>query len=129
MTTAVRSRKGRSRARLHLAKPTGVISTRVQAVGPERFGIVAVDCAKARSKWMLCDFYGRVLVPPTIVEHTQPGLRTAVELVRLTAREQGLKEVLVSVERTGNYHRPVQRAFVAAGYETRVVHPFASKQF
>ncbi|HZZ71754.1 MAG TPA: transposase [Pirellulales bacterium] len=129
MTTAVCSRKGRSRAKLHLAKPTGVISPRVQAVGPERFGIVAVDCAKARSKWMLCDFYGRVLVPPTIVEHTQPGLRTAVELVRLTAREQGLKEVLVSVERTGNYHRPVQRAFAAAGYETRVVHPFATKQF
>jgi transposase len=129
MATAVRSRKRRLRARFDLGKPNGVIGPRVQAVGPEQFGIVAVDCAKARSKWMLCDFYGRMLVPPTIVEHTQPGLRTAVELVRLTAQEQRLKDVLVSVERTGNYHRPVQRAFAAAGYETRVVHPFATKQF
>jgi transposase len=78
---------------------------------------------------MLCNFFGRVLVPPTVVEHTQPSLRTAIELVRVTAREQGLKDVLVSVERTGNYHRAVQRAFAAAGYETRVVHPFATKQF
>ena len=127
--TRSRSRKGRSRATLHLHKPTGEISRRVQAVGPERFGIVAVDCAKARSKWMLADFYGRVLVPPTTVEHTRPGLQQAVELVRLTAHEQGLTEVLVAVERTGNYHRPVQRAFATAGFETRVVHPFATKQF
>lgn len=129
MATATRSRKGRSRATLHLHKPAGVISARVQAVGPERFGIVSVDCAKARSKWMLADFYGRVVVPPTIVEHTRPGLQQAVELVRLAAKGQHLQEVLVSVERTGNYHRPVQRAFAAAGFETRVVHPFATKQF
>jgi len=129
MAMATRSREGRSRAKLYLHKPAGVISTRVQAVGPERFGIVSVDCAKARSKWMLSDFYGRVLVEPTPVEHTRPGLQLAVELVRATAREHGLKEVLVAVERTGNYHRPVQRAFAAAGFETRVVHPFATKQF
>jgi transposase len=131
MATATRSRsgKGRSRATLHLHKPMGVISGRVQAVGPERFGIVAVDCAKARSKWMLGDFFGRVLVPPTTVEHTRPGLQLAVELVKSTARERGLKEVLVAVERTGNYHRPVQGAFAAAGFETRIVHPFATKQF
>ena len=42
---------------------------------------------------MLGDFYGRVLVPPTVVEHTRPGLQQAVELVRLSAKEQGLQEV------------------------------------
>jgi len=44
-------------------KPHGVIRPRVQRVGPEHFGIVSVDCAKARFKWMLCDFYGKVLIP------------------------------------------------------------------
>src|SRR5208283_56251 len=41
-----------------------------------------------RSKWMLSDFYGRVLVPPTEVKHAQAcfismirGLRTALEQV------------------------------------------------
>ena len=33
-----------------LGKPNGVIQGRVQAVGPEPFGVVAVDYAKARSK-------------------------------------------------------------------------------
>ena len=56
-------------------KPLGTIHPRVQAVGPEHFGIVSVDCAKARSKWMLADFYGRVLVPPTVVEHTRRASR------------------------------------------------------
>ena len=129
MVTATRSRKRRARPTLQLHKPAGVIGPRVQAVGPGRFGIVAVDCAKARSKWMLCDFYGQVLIPPTPVEHTQPGLRLAVELVRAVAEDRGLRQVVVAVERTGNYHRPVQRAFAAAGYETRVVHPFATQQF
>ena len=123
-----RSSKGR-RSKLHLHKPNGVIDRRVQAVGPERFGIVSVDCAKHRSRWMLCDFYGRVLLPPATVEHTQPGLRQAVEAVQHAVRERGLGDVLVAVERTGNYHRPVQRAFRDAGFETRVVHPFASCQF
>src|SRR4030066_78175 len=75
---------------------------RVQAVGPERFGIVAVDCAKARSKWMLCDFYGRVLIPPTVVEHQ----RTAVDLATLrlqeALQEHGLQDHPVSRRRRGH---------------------------
>src|SRR5262249_54521551 len=30
---------------------------------------------------------------------------------------------------TGEYHRPVQRAFRQAGFDTRIVHPFTSKQY
>jgi hypothetical protein len=40
----------RPRRPISVAKPSGSIHPRVQQVGPERFGIVAVDCAKARSK-------------------------------------------------------------------------------
>ena len=73
-----RSRKRSSARRLEvLQKPRGVIHPRVQKVGPEHFGIVSVDCAKARSKWMLCDFYGNVLIPPTVVEHNRPALTAA----------------------------------------------------
>ena len=43
----------RSRRYLTIVKPSGSLHPRVQKVGPEHFGIVAVDCAKARSKWML----------------------------------------------------------------------------
>src|SRR5437588_5761590 len=40
-----------------------------------------------------------------------------------------LRHLLVAIQRPGEYHRPVQRAFRAAGWDTRLVHPFASKQF
>ena len=69
--TRSRSQRGRGGRRFVTAvhKPGGVIQPRVQRVGPEHFGIVSVDCAKARFKWMRCDFYGKVLIPSTTVEH------------------------------------------------------------
>jgi hypothetical protein len=62
-TKRARSRGGR-RFEINVHKPHGVIQPRVQKVGPEHFGIASLDCAKARFRWMLCDFYGKVLVPP-----------------------------------------------------------------
>ena len=59
-------------------KPRGVIHPRVQAVGPERFGILCVDCAKARSKIMLADFYRRVLIEPTTVTRRNSSCPTPV---------------------------------------------------
>ena len=46
------SRKSRTNGLARLGKPNGIIQPRVQVVGPQRFGVVAVDCAKARSKWI-----------------------------------------------------------------------------
>ena len=78
---------------------------------------------------MLADFYGRVLVPPAEVEHTADGFRQCLARLRQAQAEHGLADLVVSVERTGNYHLPPKRAFAEAGYEVRVLHPFATKQF
>ena len=122
--------KSRRRPRPHaIHKPNGVLHPRVQAVGPERFGVLSVDCAKARSKIMLADFYGRVLIPPTVIEHNQAALEHAVQLLHEASDRHGLKDHIVAVERTGRYHGPIQRAFPGAGAEVRIVHPFATKQF
>src|SRR5438132_982674 len=129
MSTTRTRKPSRSRPRQVLQKPAGVIHPRVQQVGPEHFGVVSVDCAKARSKWMLCDFYGNVLVPPTTVEHHRAALDAAVAQLRQAIPSHALHDLVVAVERTGRYHRPVQRAFATAGFETRLVHPFATKQF
>jgi hypothetical protein len=129
MATKRNSRKSRTINPGVLGKPRGVILARVQKVGPERFGVVAVDCAKARSKWMLCDFYGKVLIPPTIVEHRRVALELATIRLREAIEAHGLQDHLVAVEMTGTYHRPVQRAFRKAGSETRRVHPFASRHY
>ncbi len=129
MATKRKSRTSVANAQVVLGKPNGVIQPRVQEVGPERFGIVAVDCAKARSKWMLCDFYGKVLIAPTVVEHQRAALSMAVLQLREACQRHGLRDHIVAVEMTGTYHRPVQRAFREAGSETRLVHPFASRYY
>jgi len=88
-----RTKKPRSRSQKFkkavLGRPQVAIQKRVQAVGPEKFGIVAVDCAKARSKWMLTDFYGNILNPPTNVEHD----RSSFQLAILTLKQAGQKGI------------------------------------
>src|SRR5436190_11441831 len=122
-------KKSRSQPAEFLQKPKGVIHPRVQKVGPQHFGIVSVDCAKARSKWMLADFYGNVLVPPTEVAHNRVELEAMVAQVRAALLQHDLRDCLVAVERTGRYHHPVKNVFAKAGFETRTVHPYATKQF
>ena len=57
-----------------------MIQPRVQAVGPGRFAIVSGDCAKDRTKWIMCDFYGKVLVNPTPVKHRSSDLKAKSSL-------------------------------------------------
>src|SRR6266852_8386257 len=102
---ATRTRKRSSKRRIEVIhKPTGTFHPRVQRVGPEHFGIVSVDGAKARSKWMLCDFFGNILVPPTVVEHNRNDLQAALERLRGALEQHDIKDQLVAIERTGRYH-------------------------
>src|ERR1700736_2673886 len=78
---------------------------------------------------MLCDFYGNVLIPPTVVAHQRDDLAAAIAQIRQAQTTHGLGDLLVAIERTGRYHHVVQQAFAAASFETRIVHPFATKQF
>lgn len=124
-----RKRSTPRRPAASVGKPRGVLHPRVQKVGPDHFGIVSFDCAKARSKFLLADFYGRVLLPPTPVEHNRLALDAAVAAVCQAFVDHQLQDGLVAIERTGRYHRVVQRAFAAASFETRILHPFVTKQY
>src|SRR5947208_16656101 len=84
-----------------VGKPRGVLHPRVQQVGPEHFGILCFDCAKVRSKFLLADFYGRVLLPPTVVAPTRPALDAAVAQIRDAFAQHQLRDALVASERTG----------------------------
>jgi transposase len=112
-----------------VGRPKGVLHPRVQAVGPDHFGIVCFDCAKARSKFLLADFYGHVLIPATTVAHNRPELDDAIAKIRQAFETHQLQDGLITIERTGRYHRLVQRTFAAAGFETRIIHPFVTKQY
>ena len=61
---------------------------------------------KARSKMMLADFYGRVLVEPVIIEHDQSGFAAAIQQVRDAMTRHAIKDLIIVIERTGRYHEP-----------------------
>jgi transposase len=124
-----RSKRSRGSRSQSVHKPHGVVHPRVQAVGPEHFGFVCIDCAKARSKTMLADFYGRILLQPMVTEHDRAGLEATLQAVRDCCARHGIKDLIVVIERTGRYHGPIQRAFLQAGFEVRILHPFTTKQF
>src|SRR3984893_15381948 len=123
------NRSTKTRKTFLLQKPNGELTPRIQEVGPEHFGIVAIDCGKGCSRYLLSDFYGQPLLQPTPFPHTRGDLQAAIERLRQAMRQHDLRDMVVAIERTGEYHRPVQRAFRQAGFETRLVHPFTTKQY
>ena len=129
MTATTARRKSGRRFVLTVHKPHGLIHPRVQTAGPEHFGIVSVDCAKARFKWLLCNFYGTVLVPPTVVEHNRVELDRALAQLDQARHQHELRDLIVAIERTGRYHHTPQHLFATAGHDVRLVHPFTTKQY
>ena len=113
----------------NLQKPSGVIGPRVAKVGGEKFAIVCVDPAKHRSEWMMADYFGNVLIEQQTLEHRAAFFKLAVAQIREAQQQHDIQDMIVVVERTGNYHLAPKRAFAKAGFETRVVHPFATKQY
>src|SRR4051812_3577228 len=121
--------RSRQVPRSFVHKPTGVIHPRVEAVGPKHFCIVVLDCAKARSRWMITDFFGKILLGPATVEHRADALRAAVEATRKAQFTHELHDLIVVLERTGKYHQIPKRAWAAAGFDVRVADPLATQRF
>ena len=88
-----------------MGKPAGTIQERVQVVGPEHFGVVSVDCAKRRSNWMLCDFYGKVIIEPTTVEHNAGALKAMI-LAAMNGKPMEAKPF----SKPGASRRPTQKS-------------------
>ena len=78
---------------------------------------------------MLSDFYGRVIIEPTEVEHHRGALDAMIQQVNEACEAEGILDSIVAVEMTGVYHKPVQNAFRKAGFDTRTVHPFSSSHY
>ena len=124
-----RKPKSQRTRRTSLQKPNGAISSRVKKVGGECFAIVCIDPAKNRSEWMMADYFGNLLIEPQTLQHQGIYFKAAVEQIHQAQQQHNIQDTIVVVERTGNYHLPPKRAFASAGFETRVVHPFATKQY
>jgi transposase len=111
-------------------KPQGSLAPRVEQVGPQHFGVVVVDCGKAQSKFAFSDFFGSVLLAPFYVQHTTPILQDAFARIRQAAQQHHIRDLVVGIEMTGTYHRPVLRAFQQfTDFDTRLLHPHTTKHF
>ena len=122
-----RKRRGRRRGTLHVQKRSNALEPRVQRVGPDRFGILAVDPAKHRFSLCLANFYAKVLAAPFVVENTRSALEALPDTVRSLCESYGLQDLVVAIERTGRYYIPIREA-LKSQWSVRMVHPFATKQ-
>jgi transposase len=122
-------RRARARFTTLIDKPRGIIHPRVQSVGPEHFGIVSVDCAKASFKWMFCDFYGNILIAPSAVANNRLELEAALAQLQRVRADRDIRDLVVAIERTGRYHHLPRNAFARIVDQVRLVHPFTSKHF
>lgn len=111
---------------LHQQRSKALVQ-RVRRVGPEHFGILAVDSAKRRFAVLLTDFYGRVLMDVLEVDNTGPALEGLVTTVKAQCEKHGLKDLVVAIEQTGRYHVPI-RGVLRKHWDVQMVHPSATKQ-
>ena len=119
--------RGRVRGTCHRQRASKTLEARVQEVGPERFGILAVDSAKRRFAVLLADFYGRTRMGVLEVDNTAPALDALVARLKACCAEEGLKDLVVAMERTGRYHMPI-RQVLGKHWDVQIIHPFATKQ-
>lgn len=101
---------------------------RVRKIGGDKFGVLVVDSSKKNAELWMTDFYGEPLWEESRTFPITDGhLNEMIHVVRGTCREHGLKDLVVGIEQTGRYHRPVQRA-LAQRWEVKAIHPFVTKQ-
>jgi len=100
----------------------------VREIGGDKFGVLVVDSSKKNAEVWLTDFYGEPLWKESRTFPITDGhLAEMINVVRGTCRERGLKDLVVGIEQTGRYHRPIQRA-LARRWEVKAIHPFVTKQ-
>lgn len=107
----------------------GQLAQRISAVGPARFGIVTVDCAKHRSVLKMRNALGLELLPTTIFSHTLDGLHQAIHSVMHAKSVHDLGDLIVAIEQTSHFHLPIVKAFQLATLDTRIIHPRISQHY
>jgi transposase len=101
---------------------------RVRRIGGDKFGVLVVDSSKKNAELWMTDFYGEPLWEESRTFPITDGhLNEMINVVGGTCRERGLKDLVVGIEQTGRYHRPIQRA-LAQRWEVKAIHPFVTKQ-
>lgn len=123
-------RKGKSRGRgtKCYKKPNDSLRKRVRQVGGDKFGVLVVDSSKANGEYWFTDFYGEPLWEESLTfPITQGNLDQLIHVVVSTCRKCGIKDLVVGIEQTGRYHRPIKQV-LEKRWEVKMIHPFMTKQ-
>jgi len=122
-----RRRGGRGPGSAQRQRRSKALEERGRRVGPDHFGILAVDSAKSRFAVLLANFYGRTLMDLLEADNTTFALEALVTKVKAQCERHGLKDLVVAIEQTGRYHVPI-RQVLRKHWDVQMVHPFATKQ-
>ena len=101
---------------------------RVRKIGGDKFGVLVVDSSKINAELWMTDFYGEPMWDQSRTFPITGGhLDEMINVVSGTCREHGLKDLVVGIEQTGRYHRPIKRA-LERRWDVKMIHPFVTKQ-
>jgi transposase len=101
---------------------------RVRKIGGDKFGVLVVDSSKKNAEVWMTDFYGEPIWEESRTFPITGGhLDDMLNVVSGSCREHGLKDLVVGIEQTGRYHRPIKRA-LESRWEVKMIHPFVTKQ-
>ena len=60
---------------------------------------------------MMADYFGNLLIEPQTLEHQAAFFKLAVAQIREAQQQHDIQDMIVVVERTGNYHLRSQTGF------------------
>ena len=73
--------------------------------------------------------YGRILIPPTVVEHHQQGFDSMIAEIHSAIPSHGLEDVLVAIEPRASIISQLNACSHQTKFDTRIVHPLTTKQY
>lgn len=121
-------RRGRGKGTKCRKRIDDSLRKRVRAIGGDKFGVLVVDSSKKNGEFWFTDFYGEPMWDESrTFPITRGHLDQMMNVVGGTCREHGIKDLVVGIEQTGRYHRPIKRA-LEKRWEVKMIHPFVTKQ-
>jgi len=123
-----RRRKAGQKRRISSAQKVSTdITERVKKVGPENFGILAIDPSKKSAACTISNFYGDLLMP------LQEYAKNAIDLMLLVIQtkqimiEHKLLDLVVALESSGSFYQVIKRT-LKQHWTVKLIHPFTTKQ-
>jgi transposase len=96
--------------------------------GSQDYLVVGIDISKDFHNALMRTSSGKVLYRRLVFANTREGFDTLVLQVEAVRVQHGLKEVVLGVEPTANYHKPLGEFLINQGQQVVLISPEAAKR-